>query len=112
MDIKRADPRQTRQRQSRVYPFGAGGPDEASGMYYPPTAWPDILPPNFPDAKAFNEARVSPMYQWPYMQQTSGQGYEEASRNDEENPKGEEKGKSEVGPIRDYKKKSKTYAPY
>ena len=113
VDIKRADPRQTRQRQSRIYPLGSGGsPDESSSMYYPPAGWPEMPPPNFPDAKAFNEARASSIYSWPYMPPMNAQGYEESSKRSEENSRKKEKQKSEVGPIKGYKKKNKTYAPY
>lgn len=112
VDIKRADPRQARPKQSRVYPLGPGGEsDDAAGMYYPPPNWPDAYPPNFPEGKPYNETGASSAYPWSFMPPMN-YSYDDNSRRDEEHSHKEDKGKQEIGPIKDYKPKSKTYAPY
>lgn len=112
VDIKRADPRQARPKQSRVYPLGSGGDsDEAPGMYYPPPNWPDAYPSNYQEGKPFNETGVSPAYPWPFMP-SMNYPYDDNSRHNEENSSKEDKAKQDIGPIKDYKTKSKTYAPY
>eukprot|EP00826_Nyctotherus_ovalis_P014452 TRINITY_DN1402_c0_g1_i8.p2 TRINITY_DN1402_c0_g1~~TRINITY_DN1402_c0_g1_i8.p2 ORF type:complete len:325 (-),score=100.58 TRINITY_DN1402_c0_g1_i8:93-1067(-) len=115
VDIKRADPRQARQRQSRVYPLGGGGSEEPSmAMYYPPHGWSEMYPPNFPDPKTFGESGGSSMYPWLCMPSMEYQpaSHDEGGRHSKESSRNKDKDKSEVGPIKDYKRKSTTYAPY
>lgn len=115
VDIKRADPRQARQRQSRVYPLGGGSGEESGmAMYYPPHGWPEMYPPTFPDPKAFGEPGGSSMYPWPCMPSMEYQpgSHDEGSRHSKDSSRNKDKGKSETGPIKDYKRKRTTYAPY
>ncbi len=129
VDIKKADPRQTRPRQPRVYPLPGSEDQMVPRSYYPPPyPWPYPGPgtagaeayPGFaypPPPEALKDGAVMPPQYppWAFMPPMPGYPIEEGIKADKESAAPSKKrvdGESEVGPMKTYKSKSKNYAPY